>query len=51
MQKLLTMGKEGQTQKRVPLGLMTIKAKASSLFEGLKKIYPEGIHSFSAGRV
>nr|XP_023694244.1 tigger transposable element-derived protein 1-like [Paramormyrops kingsleyae] len=48
MEKLLTLWMEDQIQKRVPLSVMTVQAKARSLFDDLKKKYPEGTQSFSA---
>uniref|UniRef100_A0A8C9W2M3 HTH CENPB-type domain-containing protein n=1 Tax=Scleropages formosus TaxID=113540 RepID=A0A8C9W2M3_SCLFO len=42
MEKLLVTWMEDQTQKRVPLSLLTIQAKARSLFEALKERAGDG---------
>jgi hypothetical protein len=39
--KLLTMWMEDQIHKRAPLSLMTIQAKARSLFEAVKGKYSD----------
>nr|XP_023648729.1 tigger transposable element-derived protein 1-like isoform X2 [Paramormyrops kingsleyae] len=48
MEKLLTLWIEDQIQKRIPLSLVTIQAKARSLFDDLREKYPEGTQSFTA---
>ncbi|CAM2120016.1 unnamed protein product [Caretta caretta] len=42
MEKLLTMWMEDQIQKRVPLSLMIIQAKAKSIFEDVKAVEATG---------
>jgi hypothetical protein len=48
MEKLLTAWIEDQIQKRVPLSMMLIKAKARSVYGDIKEKYPDSPESFVA---